>query len=199
MASSTTEQTTEHQPDLKRVMGPGLLLLFIVGDILGAGVYAVTGQLSGIVGGIVWLPFLVAFAVATVTAFSYLELVTKYPQAAGAALYTHKAFGIHFVTFLVAFTVVCSGITSASTSSNLLAANLLIGLGDDDPSTSTTLLVALATLGLTVLLYLLIPKGLFPTQDTGQLQARVEAAQSVSYQRMSELQQAAAEAILQEG
>nr|WP_314630082.1 efflux RND transporter permease subunit [uncultured Noviherbaspirillum sp.] len=61
-----------------------------------------------------------------------------------------------------------------------------------------TLLVALATLGLTVLLYMLIPKGLFPTQDTGQLQARVEAAQSVSYQRMSELQQAAAEAVLQD-
>ena len=40
-----------------------------------------------------WLPFLVAFAVATLTAYSYLELVTKYPQAAGAALYTHKAFG----------------------------------------------------------------------------------------------------------
>ena len=59
---------------------------------------------------------------------SYLELVTKYPQAAGAALYTHKAFGIHFVTFLVAFAVICSGITSASTSSNLLATNLLAGL-----------------------------------------------------------------------
>ena len=56
-----------------------------------------------------WVPFLVAFAVATLTAFSYLELVTKYPQAAGAALYTHKAFGIHFVTFLVAFAVICSG------------------------------------------------------------------------------------------
>ena len=125
--------------DLKRVLGPKLLLLFIVGDILGAGVYAVTGKLAGQVGGIAWLPFLVAFAVATVTAFSYLELVTKYPQAAGAALYTHKAFGIHFVTFLVAFTVVCSGITSASTSSNLLAANLLIGFGNDDPSSSTTL------------------------------------------------------------
>ena len=59
-----------------------------------------------------------------------------------------------------------------------------------------TLLVALATLVLTVLLYLLIPKGLFPTQDTGQLQARVEAAQSVSYARMATLQQAAAKAIL---
>ena len=61
-----------------------------------------------------------------------------------------------------------------------------------------TLAVALATLVLTVLLYLLIPKGLFPTQDTGQLQARVEAAQSVSYARMAELQLAAAREILQD-
>ncbi|MCU1520691.1 MAG: amino acid permease, partial [Arthrobacter sp.] len=68
------------------------------------------------------------FIVATLTAFSYLELVTQYPQAAGAALYTHKAFGIHFVTFLVAFAVVCSGITSASTSANVLAQNFFGGL-----------------------------------------------------------------------
>jgi multidrug efflux pump len=59
-----------------------------------------------------------------------------------------------------------------------------------------TLLVALATLALTVLLYVVIPKGLFPTQDTGQLQLRIEAAQGVSYSRMRDLQRAAAEAIL---
>ncbi len=61
-----------------------------------------------------------------------------------------------------------------------------------------TLLVALATLVLTVLLYLWIPKGLFPTQNTGQLQARVEAAQSVSYVRMAQLQQEVARAIMQD-
>jgi multidrug efflux pump len=63
---------------------------------------------------------------------------------------------------------------------------------------AATLLVALATLALTVLLYVMIPKGLFPTQDTGQLQARIETAQSVSYARMAELQQAAAKAILED-
>ena len=136
-SADDTPAVTEEPSELKRVMGPKLLLLFIVGDILGAGVYAVTGRLAGQVGGIAWLPFVVAFAVATLTAFSYLELVTKYPQAAGAALYTHKAFGIHFVTFLVAFTVVCSGITSASTSSGLLAENLLIGLDEALPGIPT--------------------------------------------------------------
>jgi len=127
---SELDAEQEGHGELKRVMGPKLLLLFIVGDILGAGVYAVTGDIAGEVGGVAWLPFLVAFAIATLTAFSYLELVTKYPHAAGAALYTHKAFGLHFVTFLVALTVVASGITSASTSSNLLAANLLAGLDE---------------------------------------------------------------------
>jgi len=61
-----------------------------------------------------------------------------------------------------------------------------------------TLIVALATLVLTVLLYMLIPKGLFPTQDTGQLQARIETAQAVSYSRMADLQLQASEAILQD-
>lgn len=153
-STSQDQSSTAGRPhELKRVMGPGLLLLFIVGDILGAGVYAVTGRLAGQVGGVAWLPFLVAFAVATLTAYSYLELVTKYPQAAGAALYTHKAFGIHFVTFLVAFTVVCSGITSASTSSNLLANNLLLGLNNiwSDVPTSSGWAMAVA-LGFMILL-----------------------------------------------
>jgi amino acid transporter len=119
----TTPATVEEQPQLRRVMGPGLLLLFVVGDILGTGVYALTGDVAGEVGGAAWIPFLVAFVIATITAFSYLELVTKYPQAAGAALYAHKAFGVQFVTFLVAFVVMCSGITSASTASRFFAAN----------------------------------------------------------------------------
>ncbi len=61
-----------------------------------------------------------------------------------------------------------------------------------------TLLVALATMVLTVLLYIWIPKGLFPTQDTGQLQARVEATQSVSYPLMAQLQQEVARRIMQD-
>ncbi len=61
-----------------------------------------------------------------------------------------------------------------------------------------TLIVALATLALTALLWVVIPKGLFPTQDTGQLQARVEARQAISYNAMAELQQRAAKAILED-
>ena len=139
----TDTATVEQQPELKRVMGPGLLLLFIVGDILGTGVYALTGDVAAEVGGAAWLPFLVAFLIAMVTAFSYLELVTKYPQAAGAALYTHKAFGIHFATFLVAFIVMCSGITSASTASRFFASNFFKGFGLDWGTTGIVLVAVL--------------------------------------------------------
>src|SRR5687768_11297426 len=179
--SATTPETQDvngPEPDLKRVMGPKLLLLFIVGDILGAGVYAVTGSMAGVVGGIVWLPFLVAFAVATLTALSYLELVTKYPQAAGAALYTHKAFGLHFITFLVAFAVICSGITSASTSANTLAAQFTAGLEangwlDSTPSTRTLTLIAL---GFMVLLALINLRGVGESVKFNVVLTMVEVA-----------------------
>lgn len=164
MSTTSGEQVDVNgpSPDLKRVMGPKLLLLFIVGDILGAGIYAVTGEMALEVGGIVWVPFLVAFAVATLTALSYLELVTKHPQAAGAALYAHKAFGIHFVTFLVAFAVICSGITSASTASNLLATNLLTGLdsiGVGGIATDSNTAITLVAMGFMVLLALINLRG----------------------------------------
>jgi len=135
------------QTELKRVMGPKLLLLFIIGDILGTGIYALTGQVAAEVGGAAWAPFLVAFVVALLTAFSYLELVTKYPRAAGAALYVHKAFGIHFLTFIVAFTVMCSGLTSASTASQAFAANMFAAFGMD----AETGLVTLGALGFMLL------------------------------------------------
>src|ERR1700754_132912 len=102
------------KPELKRAMGPKLLLFFVVGDILGTGIYALTGDVAARIGGALWIPFLGAFVVAFLTAFSYLELVGKYPGAGGAALYTHRAFGIQFLTFMVTFTVMSSGVTSAA-------------------------------------------------------------------------------------
>ncbi|WP_406280287.1 APC family permease [Nocardia sp. NBC_00881] len=141
-------------PELNRVMGPGLLLLFVVGDILGTGIYALTGKVANEVGGAVWVPFLVAFLVALITGMSYLELVTKYPHAAGAALYTHKAFGIQFLTFMVAFAVMSSGITSASTASRAFAANfaeafdLDIGTGAAVTVTALVFIAAVAAINL---------------------------------------------------
>ncbi|MGZ8726772.1 MAG: APC family permease, partial [Aeromicrobium sp.] len=131
-------------------MGPKLLLLFIIGDILGTGIYVLTGQVAAEVGGAAWVPFLVAFGVAFLTAFSYLELVTKYPQAAGAALYVQKAFGVEFFTFTVAFAVMCSGITSASTAARAFASNLAAGVNWEAGNTEI-MLVALAFMAMIML------------------------------------------------
>ncbi len=63
---------------------------------------------------------------------------------------------------------------------------------------TATLLVAAGTLGLTVFLYIAIPKGFFPVQDTGQIQGVSEADQSVSFSEMSQLQQRIAAVILKD-
>jgi amino acid transporter len=135
-------------------MGPGLLLLFVVGDILGTGVYALTGKVAGEVGGAVWLPFLCAFVVALLTATSYLELVTKYPKAGGAAVYTHKAFGIHFLTFLLTFAVMCSGLTSASSASKAFAANFFSAAHIDADRGALLMITALGFMTLIALVNL---------------------------------------------
>jgi amino acid transporter len=99
---------------LRRAITPRLLLFFIVGDILGGGIYALVGEVAGETGGAIWAAFLLALIMAAFTAGSYAELVSKYPRAGGAGLYVHRAFGRPFASFIVAFAVVVSGITSAS-------------------------------------------------------------------------------------
>ena len=102
-----------------------MLLLLVVGDVLGAGIYALVGEVGGRVGGAIWTAFLLALALALFTAFAYAELVTKYPRAAGAALYVNRAWRRPFLTFLVAFAVMCSGLTSAATLSRAFGGDYL--------------------------------------------------------------------------
>lgn len=104
----------EFSGGLRRSIGTPLLLAFVVGNIVGAGIYVAPGEVAASVGGGIWLPFLVAFIVAIFTAFSYSELVSKYPGAGGAALFVNRAYRIPIFSFLVAFAVMCSGLASAS-------------------------------------------------------------------------------------
>ncbi len=97
----------------RRITGP-LLFLFILGDVLGAGIYALMGELSADVGGALWAPLVTALLLALLTAGSYAELVTKYPRAGGAAVFAERAFGRPLVSFLVGFCMLAAGITSAA-------------------------------------------------------------------------------------
>ncbi len=111
---ASTARDPEDDSPLSRSITPKLLLLFIVGDILGGGIYALVGEVGAETGGAIWSAFILALVMAAFTAGSYAELVAKYPHAGGAALYVHRAFGNRFISFLVAFAVIMSGITSAS-------------------------------------------------------------------------------------
>jgi amino acid transporter len=115
-AEASAHQHTGEQSDSKlarKITGP-LLFLFILGDVLGAGIYALMGVLSGKVGGALWAPLLVALVLALLTAGSYAELVTKYPRAGGAAVFAERAFKQPVVSFLVGFSMLAAGVTSAA-------------------------------------------------------------------------------------
>ncbi|MFB9955941.1 APC family permease [Cellulomonas denverensis] len=105
---------SESTTGLRRAVTGPLLFLFILGDVLGAGVYALVGELAVEAGGAVWLPLIVALLMALLTAASYAELVTKYPQVGGSAVFAQRAFGSPLVSFLVGFCMLAAGVTSAA-------------------------------------------------------------------------------------
>jgi APA family basic amino acid/polyamine antiporter len=125
MANAVNPTDPAGKPALKRVVDRRMLLCFVVGDILGAGIYALVGKVAGHVGGMLWLPFFLAFVLASLTAAAYAELAGKYSRASGAALYVNQAFGVPFLTFIVAFAVMMSGVTSASAAARAFGGSYL--------------------------------------------------------------------------
>ncbi|GAB3533776.1 APC family permease [Arthrobacter tecti] len=108
--------TTDTAPNskLKQGISGKLLYLFILGDVLGAGIYALVGVIAAEVGGAIWIPLIIALALALLTAGSYAELVTKYPKAGGAAVFAKRAYRPPFISFLVGFCMLAAGVTSAA-------------------------------------------------------------------------------------
>lgn len=104
----------EPEPSLRRAITGKLLFLFVLGDVLGAGIYALVGAVAGEVGGAIWLPMLVALGLALLTAGSYAELVTKYPQAGGSAVYAERAYRSPLLSFMVGYSMLAAGLVSAA-------------------------------------------------------------------------------------
>ena len=150
--SAGNTATGEQGTSLARTVGPALLLFFIVGDMIGGGIYALVGEVGAITGGAIWTAFAFAMVLAVFTAFAYAELVTKYPQAGGAATYVHRAFRTPILSFMVAFAVTLSGITSASA--------LSLAFGADYLSQFITIPAVLAAVLLFVLVQLLNFRGI---------------------------------------
>lgn len=124
MGDASRCESTAQEPTLHRSIGPAQMALYGLGSMLGAGIYGLIGKAAGIAGNAVWLAFVVALVAALLTALSYASLGSRYPRAAGAAYVTERAYGFPLLSFLVGLALVCSGLTSIATQSQVFAANI---------------------------------------------------------------------------
>jgi amino acid transporter len=100
VAETGTTTVDDEDSGLKRSITGKQLFFYTLGDVLGSGIYVLIGLVAAAVGGAFWIAFALGVTVAAITGTAYAELVTKYPQAAGASLYVNKAFRNTALTFL---------------------------------------------------------------------------------------------------
>lgn len=108
-------QTQTEKPRLVRAMGFWMLTAYGVGDILGAGIYALVGEIAGVAGSMCWVSFLLAGVVAGLTGLSYAELGSRFPVSSGESYFVQQAFRMPRLSFLTGWLVFCSGLVSMAT------------------------------------------------------------------------------------
>ncbi|RUQ99714.1 amino acid permease [Legionella septentrionalis] len=107
--------STKAKGKLIRALGLGAVVIYGVGDILGAGIYALVGKVAGHAGALTWLSFAVAMAIVLFTALSYGELVSRFPRSGGVSVYVQEAFAHKWLSLLVGLLLFTATILSMST------------------------------------------------------------------------------------
>jgi basic amino acid/polyamine antiporter, APA family len=100
------------------------IALYGTGSMLGAGIYALIGKTAGLLGNALWIAFIVAMIGALLTGLSYAAVGGRYPKAGGAAYVTQLAFQRAWLSYMVGFTVMMSGLTSMATGSQAILEQL---------------------------------------------------------------------------
>ena len=100
---------------LRREVGLLPLCLYGLGNILGAGIYVLVGKVAGHAGYFTLLSFFIAGLVASFTAFTYAELSSRFPVAAGVAVYLHEGFGKAWLSIIAGIAIALAGMLSAAT------------------------------------------------------------------------------------
>lgn len=100
---------------LKRSLGFWELVLYGLGVILGAGIYALIGAGAGVAGNAVWLSFALAACIAAFTGLSYAELSSMFPRAAAEYNYTKRAFGRRCFSFVIGWIMIAASVVSVAT------------------------------------------------------------------------------------
>lgn len=163
---TSTERTgAAERTSLRRTVTTTGLFLFILGDVLGAGVYVLAGEVAALSGGAVWVPLVVALLMALLTAGSYAELATKYPKAGGSSHYATRAFG-PVVGFLVGFCMLAAGIVSVGA--------LSLGFAGDYLAQFVSLPTILVVLVFLALLALLNARGISESMGANRVATLIE-------------------------
>ena len=100
---------------LRRSIGLGLITLYGLGNILGAGIYVLVGEVAGEAGMLAPLAFVLAALVAGISALSYGQLAARFPVSGGEAVYVHEAFRIRALAIVVGLILVTAGTVSVAT------------------------------------------------------------------------------------
>jgi amino acid transporter len=116
--------TNREPPALTRHMGLAALIIFGVGDMIGAGIYGTIGKAAGLMGNAVWIAFVMAMCAAVLTGLSYASIASRYPRAAGAAYVTQRAFGVPLISYVIGLAVCASGLTSMAATTNVFTENI---------------------------------------------------------------------------
>jgi len=95
-----------------------MLVLYGLGTTIGAGIYALIGEVAGVAGMASPFSFLIAAVIAGVTAFSFAELSARFPKSAGEAHYVYQASGFSILSAAVGLLVVFAGVVSSAAISN---------------------------------------------------------------------------------
>ncbi len=138
----------ESKTPLKRTLSLPQMVLYGLGTTIGAGIYALVGELAGVSGYLAPVAFLFAAMLAGMTALSFAELSSRYPRAAGAALYTQEGFHSKRLAKTVGLLVVTAGLVSAAALVNAFSGylNQIIEMERE----TTVVLITLLLVGLAI-------------------------------------------------
>jgi basic amino acid/polyamine antiporter, APA family len=107
-------ETNPDQPTLKRSLTLLPLALYGLGTTIGAGIYALIGEMALVAGYHMPVSFLIAASLAALTGFSFVELSSRFPKAAGEAVYVQEGLNLRWLSVLVGLLVVCAGTVSSA-------------------------------------------------------------------------------------
>jgi APA family basic amino acid/polyamine antiporter len=162
---------------LERSLSLWELTLMSVGIILGAGIYVILGEAAGLSGNSIWLSFIIAAVVATLTALSYAELASRFPKAGAEYVYIENSFGTRFA-WLVGWLIIAGSVIASATVAigfsryfsaifetpilpiafiMLLLIGLILIVGVKETASLTIIFMAIEAIGLVIIIFIGLP------------------------------------------